>query len=256
MSHGMLRTPAAVGELQTRARGLDVRALNQDVENIGAIDLPFIKDQKPTGTIVNCCVSAAVTVIAEQLSEEQRELSMLFNYYFAEVTHQNEHIALTTGLIAAKKHGLCMLHLHDHPIEIASIDHPLSPVAVTDGKKRCVDQFFNAGTPPNNIARWKSHINANIPVMIMFYLYRNLYLQIPMNNHIHPKGQILIGELPPTSHAVVVIGYDDSNELFLIQDCQGPAWADGGRWWLPYGLANSNQFISDAYFFKSLTDGD
>lgn len=48
--------------------------------------------------------------------------------------------------------------------------------------------------------------------------------------------------LPPGSnggtagHAFVVVGYDDSRELFRVKNSWGTAWADGGYAWVSYDL--------------------
>jgi C1A family cysteine protease len=43
-------------------------------------------------------------------------------------------------------------------------------------------------------------------------------------------------------HAVVIIGYDDACQRFLVQNSWGPAWADGGFFGMPY--ANFGQWYN------------
>lgn len=54
------------------------------------------------------------------------------------------------------------------------------------------------------------------------------------------------------AHAMVIIGYDDSKQAWLVQNSWGPNWGCNGRIWLDYAFAEA--IISNIYFYTTRTD--
>ena len=48
-------------------------------------------------------------------------------------------------------------------------------------------------------------------------------------------------------HAVVIIGYDDATQRFLVQNSWGPNWADGGFFGFPYQYFGDWTVVQGAY---------
>ena len=55
-----------------------------------------------------------------------------------------------------------------------------------------------------------------------------------------PRGEQVLGE-----HAVMAVGYDDSQQRFIVRNSWGPDWALDGYFTMPYGYATDPQLASD-----------
>lgn len=99
----------------------------------------------------------------------------------------------------------------------------------------------------------KSYLNRGIPIIASIWTFQNLYrvrsdgmLQLP-----HETDQ-LIG-----LHNVVMVGYDDSRELYIMRNHWGPSWGDNGYFYIPYRyIAPETIFASDRSVKNKLPDVD
>ena len=67
-------------------------------------------------------------------------------------------------------------------------------------------------------------------------------------NRLMRRASTTEGRLGP-SHAVAILGYDDAEQAFIVQDSRGLDWFIGGQWWMPYSFAESG-FVYRAYSFR------
>ena len=94
----------------------------------------------------------------------------------------------------------------------------------------------------NRVSRWRAILQDKKPIVIGFeahQAYENL--QSPGRN-----GPVMAREQGAPlgyGHAVVAYGCDDRNRVFLVKDPRGRSFGDGGRWMLPYELAESRLVI-------------
>jgi len=105
---------------------------------------------------------------------------------------------------------------------------------------------------PTDITAWKVFLNDGLPLILIFFINRELYFQIPSNGYTHPP---LAGTKPSNAHAVTVVGYDDLEARFIIQDCRGEGFGDSGKWYLPYVIAQSPSFTNSLAVIKKIGKG-
>lgn len=60
------------------------------------------------------------------------------------------------------------------------------------------------------------------------------------------------GTTPSASHAVTIIGYDDTKNAWLIQNSWGTSWGCNGKLWIDYNFAET--IMGDIRFFTSRSD--
>lgn len=98
------------------------------------------------------------------------------------------------------------------------------------------------------ITSFKTSINSGIPIIIGFNCYSDILnittgiIPIPGSNNTSVIG----------GHAVLIVGYDDSTQLFKFKNSWGSSWGVGGYGYLPYSYYP--QDISDMYTILSETD--
>lgn len=73
----------------------------------------------------------------------------------------------------------------------------------------------------------KANLDAGLPIIGGFICYSNIWNAV---SGVIPKrnGQIIGG------HAVLIVGYDDSKQLFKFKNSWGAGWGDRGYGYLPY----------------------
>jgi C1A family cysteine protease len=54
------------------------------------------------------------------------------------------------------------------------------------------------------------------------------------------QGETVVG-----GHAVLAMGYDDAKRVFLVRNSWGPAWGDGGYFYMPYAYLLDDNLSDD-----------
>lgn len=92
----------------------------------------------------------------------------------------------------------------------------------------------------------KREISSKGPVVVEMTLYLDFW-------HNYKAGtvyRVSPGAVPQTSHAVCLIGYDDTRECWIGVNSRGPAWGDKGEFLLKYGECDVLTGISPAFGFR------
>lgn len=56
-------------------------------------------------------------------------------------------------------------------------------------------------------------------------------------------------------HAILAVGYDDSNRTFIFRNSWGPGWAKEGYGFIPYSYLTDSHLASDFWTVRLVTDG-
>ena len=238
-----LALPLMTASTSLAAAGVRIAEI---VANPSSYDLPV-----KTRSVVNqgnspCCVSTALAGAMEILNSSWPALAPMFQYH---VTRFNNHGAnsegflfLSSGLATLTRDGICRKDLHDYPFTSEGAAIKPTTEASADAKTRAL------GRPDDKarFSQWKGssktvwireQLRANHPVVIGFqtpegypksFLDQNLEWRNPDSPRRTLKG-----------HCVLVTGYDDARQSFRIQDSQGDASFDHGRWWMGYLVVDS-----------------
>lgn len=100
-----------------------------------------------------------------------------------------------------------------------------------------------------NLADMKGCLNEGFPFVFGFTVFPSLLsLASPWNLPMPQQGDAPIG-----GHAVLAMGYDDEEQLFIIRNSWGPNWGDNGYYYMPYAyLLDDN--LSDDFWTVRLAD--
>jgi len=99
------------------------------------------------------------------------------------------------------------------------------------------------------LADLKGALQAGYPVSFGFTCYPALESEavaktglLPMPGH---------GEQPIGGHAVVLIGFDETRQLFQVRNSWGSSWGvDGGQFWMPYAYVINPKLCSDFWVLE------
>jgi len=211
-----------------------------------AVDLrPYvyeIEDQSTRGT----CASNAIPSACELLkyrAGNPADLSRLFldyNTRLAEGRLSEEGVAISDALKSARHEGLPAEALW--PYDLAANWNVKPPQPVYDEAIKTTLRRYEAIVGwtdatmerAERISRIKSALYEGLPVVIGLVVGAQIRtITGPLANHVYgtvgAPGNERIG-----GHAVVIVGYDDSLGMFIVQNSWGAFWGDNGYWGLGY----------------------
>jgi len=90
----------------------------------------------------------------------------------------------------------------------------------------------------------KGALLAGYPVSFGFTCYPALESEAVAKTGLLPMPEH--GEQPIGGHAVVLIGFDETRQLFQVRNSWGSSWGvDGGQFWMPYAYVINPKLSSD-----------
>lgn len=187
---------------------------------------------------IGSCTANAVTSALELLLKtngQGRSLSRLFNYWTTRYIIENrpgEEGATVRDAVRSCKHfGVC--NEDEWKYDISKVNE--MPNANAFGKSLYQKVTKYEVIDENNlIYDIKSALNENIAVPFSMKIGEKwVDLKGPWRKHNYPAvGRFINKSLG--GHAMVIIGYDDEVQKFLIENSWGSNWGDGGFAGLPY----------------------
>jgi hypothetical protein len=206
---------------------------------------------------VPCCVSIAVATCMEVLDAQTGqavELSPLYHYWFARTNPESLSLLdPRSAFQTAVATGICTRVLHDPRFDEAGAAARPSDEAIEDARqhrlidydRRTLRRRYSLITG-DAVDAGRRAVARGYPVLIAMWATSSYHSLEHSRRH---------GSVPaePSSegHAVVILGYNDDLEAFLIKDSRGPAWGHDGYWEMPYAVTRS-RLIYEAWVLESI----
>jgi len=206
--------------------------------------MPAVYDQ---GQLGSCTANALVALV--QYDAPSFMGSRLFLYYnerLIEGTASYDSGAyLSDGIKCLKTYGICSEALWPYSINKYKIAPPKSCYT-----SALTTRVISATNIPNTAAAMKASLVANEPFVIGFLVYESFESNAVAATGIVPMpkaNEQLLG-----GHAVVVCGYDDSKQWWIVRNSWGPRWGAGGYFYIPYAYFLNPRLASDLWNITSL----
>jgi C1A family cysteine protease len=208
-----------------------------------------VEEQRQLGSCTAQAVVGAYELLTKMHYPDQFvDLSRLFLYYNARKISGdiNEDIGayISTAIEAVKTYGLCREDLW--PYDPDKFDVEPAYICYRDARKRTIEKVYEITSHEEII----DMLDRQHPVVVGVAVY-------PDFNRINNQSTILkmpgAAEEPIGSHAMCIVGYDDSKQQFLLRNSFGDDWGEGGYFWIPYEYADAN--FSDMWAFSLLLKG-
>jgi C1A family cysteine protease len=117
-----------------------------------------------------------------------------------------------------------------------------------DGLKHTVGAYLAVDN--TNLDDMKTCLAEGYPVVGGFTVYESFESQavattgiVPMPGH---NEQVLGG------HAVLVVGYDDTNNWFIVRNSWGSSWGASGYFYMPYAYFTNSNLADDFWTIRSI----
>jgi C1A family cysteine protease len=200
------------------------------------------------GDLGSC--TANVFVACVQHADPAFYGSRLFVYYNTNLIEGNVVIddgaTLEDGIKALEKYGVCSESIWPYNVKRFSLK-PTSQ-CYTNGLKHRV---LTATNIPNTARSMKQTLASRLPIVCGIMVYESFEASsvsktgiVPMPG---PKEQLLGG------HAVLVVGYDDRRQRWIMRNSWGSRWGDKGYFYLPYAYLLNDNYCTDMWVLTNIT---
>lgn len=201
--------------------------------------MPPVYDQGELGSCSGNAVAAAFQFDQMKENIPSWNPSRLFIYYNERMIegtiNQDSGAELRDGIRAISTYGVCDESVWAYDVTKFTITP--SAEAYEQAKQHMAIQYARVGQDLNSL---KQTLAGGFPIVVGIILFEAFESDavaatgmVPMPN---PETDNCLG-----GHAVLVVGYDDAKECFIMRNSWGPNWGDKGYFYLPYNyLTNQN----------------
>ncbi|MDR2773202.1 MAG: C1 family peptidase [Tannerella sp.] len=211
-----------------------------------------IRNQKCQGSCAAHSVLSIFEYILKSNKAEKTDLSESFQYYNARVlgggddAYKDEGSCIYYNIMSLGKYGICSEDVCPYdPAVLLTPDNPPGELAYEDAKSRRAEKSLNLNLNVDDI---KSALEDGYPVEFAAKLYDSFgssykgIVSMPTKEEIDNAAK----DNRNRGHAMVICGYDDDEQLFIVRNSWGDGFGDKGYCYFPYS------YITDASLTRKL----
>jgi C1A family cysteine protease len=204
---------------------------------------PAVYDQGQLGSCTGNSIAAAVQFDRMKLKESPDFVpSRLFIYYNERVIEhtvsQDAGAQIRDGIKSIAKLGVCPEP--DWPYVIKKFAAKPPAKAFTDASKHKAVTYARV---PQVLSQMKGCLASGYPFVFGFTVYESFESTKVAKTGIVPmpaKKEQTVG-----GHAVLAVGYNDSQSRFIVRNSWGPSWGMAGYFTIPYDYLTNNNLADD-----------
>jgi C1A family cysteine protease len=209
-----------------------------------AVDLrpgmPPVYDQSSIGS----CTGQGIGAAYEYIDHNYFMPSRLFLYYNERVmegtVNEDAGAQISDGIKSTEVSGICPEHMWPYDITKFAVKPP-APCYVDAQMHRTV----TAHNIAQNLASIQASLASNVPVVIGIEVFESFETQQVANTGIvpmpQPNEQLLGG------HCVLLVGYNNASQRFIVRNSWGTGWGAGGYFYIPYAYILNPNLTSDLW---------
>mgnify|MGYP003704252371 CR=1 FL=1 len=209
-----------------------------------------IENQGQLGSCTGNAIAGAIELLNKR-SNNPKDVSRLFIYYYERLlegtVNYDSGAYIRDGIKATYKYGASLESLW--PYDITRFRYMPNPTAVTDGARRKVTLYERV----DNHQGCLDAITNGYPVTIGFYVYSSFESNKVATTGIMPypdtRRERLLG-----GHAVLLVGYDKSKQVYIARNSWGTGWGDRGYFYMPFQVIQNTAMSSDFWVIKSVNN--
>ena len=224
------------------------------VKVVNKVDLrPYtnqVEDQGPLGSCTGNAIAEAIEMLYNK-NKKKVDLSRLFIYYYTRLIEgtvkYDSGAYIRNGIKSCNHYGAPLESLW--PYNISKFRAAPSSVAVKDAAKRKITRYERA----SNFNACIDALTNGYPVVIGFLVYSSFMSSSVARTGIMPypntRSEKLLG-----GHAVLLVGYDNTNQRFIVKNSWGQGWGDRGYFYMPYKVIQNTRMSDDFWVIKGVNN--
>lgn len=209
-----------------------------------------IEDQGNLGSCTGHAVASAIELINKR-NKKENEISRLFIYYYERLLigtiNYDSGAYIRDGIKATNRWGAPVENLW--PYNISKFKVAPSSLAVSDASRRKITRYERA---LNHNACIDALTNG-YPVIIGFNVYSSFLSSNVGKTGFMPypdtRKETFLG-----GHAVLLVGYDNSTQRYIVKNSWGTNWGDKGYFYMPYQVTQNTRMSSDFWVIKGVNN--
>jgi hypothetical protein len=198
----------------------------------------------------NCTANAIAGAIEfERLKQNLSDLvpSRLFIYYNERViegtVNSDSGAEIRDGIKSVAQQGVCPET--EWPYDISKFDQQPPASAYQDA---LMDRAVSYQLVVQNLTQMKGCLASGYPFVLGFTVYESFESpDVAKTGHAPMPGP---GEQQIGGHAVLAVGYDDSQQWFIVRNSWGAAWGMSGYFTLPYTYLTQSSLAADFWTIR------
>jgi C1A family cysteine protease len=226
-----------------------------------AAEMPEIIDLRPFMTTVenqydsNSCTANAMAGAYEYLENrlygQATDVSRLFIYYNARAlddsTQADEGTYLSNCVKVVRKYGACAEEIW--PFQLGQIKEKPPKAAYKDGVRFRIE---DAASLAVDLDTMRACLAEGYPFVFGLQLFES-FTGSGGNGGLVPMPDIE-NEAHNGGHAMLCVGYSDSDQVFVVRNSWGPEWGDGGYCYVPYAYMADPDMTADCWVIRQVSD--
>ena len=210
-------------------------------------EMPPVYDQGQLGACSSMAIAASI-----QFLTKTYEPSRLFIYYNERLLQgtvaQDSGAYLRYGMKATQQYGACPET--DWPYDIAKFAEAPPAPCYKEGLPDRVHSYYKIPVDANCVAPVKAALEHSIPVIIGIVVYPSFESQYTAETGIVMLPAL--NEKPLGGHAILIVGFDDSKNAFIVRNSWGTDWGMEGYFYLPYNYVNNPQLTMSLWVIQTV----
>lgn len=177
--------------------------------------------------------------------------SRLFLYYNERVLEntisEDSGATISNGVVSMEKHGICKEI--SYPYIVGNFKKKPDPECYTSA---LIHRAVSSKQVSNDVDEIKRALVSGFPIVCGIAIYSSFESSKTTRTGIVDLPQE--GEKRLGGHAVVIVGYQESEQRFILRNSWGMFWGDEGYFTLPYEYITSDRYCSDLWVILKVTE--
>ena len=157
--------------------------------------------------------------------------------------------SIRDGMKSVNKLGVC--RESDWPYDISKFTEKPNESCYNEATGLKSKKYVKANTDLNHL---KAYLKSGFPVIFGFIVFESFESdEVARTGHMkmpQPDEKRLGG------HAVLLCGYDDKIESFIVRNSWGKDWGDNGYFYMPYEFVNTPGYCDDFWVMYTVTESN
>lgn len=210
----------------------------------------MVEDQQSLGSCTGNAIAGAIELINKK-SGKVSDISRLFIYYYERLlmgtVNYDSGAYIRDGIKATSKWGAPIEKLW--PYNISRFKTQPSGSAIKDAAKRKVLRYERATT----VSDCTNALANGYPVIMGFLVYSSFMsstvTRTGMMKYPDVRNEKLLG-----GHAVLLVGYDNNAQHFIVRNSWGTNWGDSGYFYMPFRVVEDRNMSSDFWVITEVNN--
>lgn len=201
-----------------------------------------VENQQQTNSCVANAIVGAVELLQKKAGQNDQDLSRLFLYYNArqigDRETKDEGTYIHHGMAGLMAHGVCEERMW--PFQQVAVNNAPTQACYQNATHYEAIQF--ARTPGDSAL---AALAQELPVAFGIVLPSACY-SVAKQTGIIPPPELMPVTGPPSGHAMLIVGYDMDERMFIVRNSWGPGYGKDGYILIPFDImskyAHPDQF--------------